>query len=230
MVTVLDKNGSKNLRKVTKRKNIGECTDKTKEKKFDLGDPKTYDLDECPVGPYLKGKTFEEIYNILTKNKLQKDLPVCKKADGTPDPQCIQVLYRTIVLKDVVNIANVTISSHEHVLEHTDTHPPLSKKQLRKRDKSIFDSSQDQYDLRTNQRERVLYTIFKVHKDCETAGTDKAEIKYSHLKIYDKQGVFRLSKFCYGFEYDYAHQLGCFSQQTSKSGPFGCTEDNFTLF
>ena len=158
--------------------------------KFDLGDSTTFDLEECPVGPYLRGKTFEEIYDILTEEELQKDLPVCKKADGTPDPECLQVLYQTIVLKDVCNIANVAVNSHEHVLEHTDTNPPLSKKQLQKRNKSIFDSSKDQYDFRTNQRERVLYTIFKVHKDCQTVGIDKAKIKYSHLKIYDKNGVF----------------------------------------
>ena len=121
---------------------------------FDLGDKTTFDVEECPVGPYLRGKTFEEIYNILTKKELQKDLPVCKKADGTPDPECLEVLHQTIVLKDVCNIANVAISSHEHVLKHSNTNPPLSKKQLRKRNKSIFDSSKDQYDFRTNPKRK----------------------------------------------------------------------------
>ena len=198
--------------------------------KFDLGDETTFDVKECPVGEYLEGKTFEEINNILTKKELQKDLPVCKKPDGTPDPACIEVLHRTIVWKDVCKISNVKICSHEHVLKHSDTNPALTKKQLRKRKKSIFDCSQDQYNFRTTNRERVLYTIFKVHKDCQTAGIDKATIKYQHLKIYDKQGVFRLSKFRYGFEYDYAHQVGCFSHQTNPSWPNESTEDDFTLF
>ena len=197
---------------------------------FDLGDKATFYVEECPVGPYLEGKSFEEIYNILTKKELQKDLPVCKQADGTPDPACIEVLHQTIVLKDVCNIANVVISSHEHVLKHSNTKPALTKKQLRKRKKSIFDCSNHQYDFRTNPKERVLNAIFKVHKDCETAGIDKATIKYSHLKIYDTQGVFRLSKFRYGFEYDYAHQVGCFSHQTIPSWPNESTEDDFTLF
>ena len=197
---------------------------------FDLGDKTTFDVEECPVGPYLRGKTFEEIYNILTRKELQNDLPVCKQADGTPDPECIEVLHQTIVWKDVCKISNVKICSHEHVLKHSDTNPALTKKQLRKRNKSIFDCSKDQYDFRTNQRERVLYTIFKMHKDCQTAGIDKATIIYRHLKIYDKNRVFRLSEFRYGFEYDYAHQVGCFSQQTTPSWPLESTEDDFTLF
>ena len=197
--------------------------------KFDLGDEDTFDVKECPVGPYLEGLSFEEIHKILTTKELQKDLPVCKKTDGKPDPECIQVLHRTIVWKDVCKACNVKICSHEHVLKHSDAIPALTKKQLRQRKKSIFDSSQPQYDFRTNPRERVLNTIFKVHKDVQTAGTDKARIKYQHLKIYDKQGVFRLSKFRYGFEYDYAHQVGRFSHQTKPSWPNESKEDDFTL-
>ena len=198
--------------------------------KFDLGDKDTFDVEECPVGEYLEGKTFEQIYNILTTKELQKDLPLCKKADGTPDPECLEVLHRTIVWKDVCKISNVKICSHKHVLKHSDTNPALTKKQLCKRKKSIFDCSQDQFNFRTTNRYRVLYTIFKVHKYCQTAGTDKATIKYQHLKIYDKQGVFRLSKFHYGFEYDYDHQVGRFSHQTNPSWPNDSTEDDFTLF
>ena len=95
--------------------------------KFDLGDKTTFDVEECPVGQYLEGKTFEEIYNILTKKELQKDLPVCKKPDGKPDPACIEVLHQTIVWKDVCKISNVKICSHEHVLKHSDTNPALTK-------------------------------------------------------------------------------------------------------
>ena len=204
-------------------KGEGDCI------KFDLRDEDTFDVKECPVGRYLEGLSFEDIYNILTTKELQKDLPVCKKPDGTPDPVCIEVLHRTIVWKDLCKPCNVKICSHEHVLEHSDTIPALTKKQLRQRKKSIFDCSQPLFDFRTKPNERVLNTIFKVHKDCQIAGTDKARIIYQHLKIYDKQGVFQLSKFRYGFEYDYAHQVGRFSHQTNPSWPNESEEDDFTL-
>ena len=197
---------------------------------FDLGDLTTYDIHVCPVGLYLDGKTFQEIHNILTSES--PTMPVCKKEDRTPDEECIKVLYRTIVYKEGVNIANIVLDSNNHLVDlHTDTHLPQSKQELwEKTNKSVFDSSQAQYNFRNQDRHKVLQTIFKVHKDCETVGTDKAEIKYHHLKIYDKQRVFQLLKFRYGFKYDYGHQLGRFSKQTRQSsGPFGCTEDNFTL-
>ena len=209
--------------KLNEDRGEGDCI------KFDLRDEDTFDVKECPVGRYLEGKSFEEIYNILTTKELQKDLPVCKKPDGKPDPECIQVLHRTIVWKDLCKACNVKICSHEHVLEHSDTIPALTKKQLRKRKKSIFDCSQPLFDFRTKPNERVLNTIFKVHKDCQIAGTDKARIIYQHLKIYDKQGVFQLSKFRYGFEYDYTHQVGRFSHQTKRSWPNESEEDDFTL-
>ena len=46
----------------------------------------------------------------------------------------------------------------------------------------------------TTVEKKVTHTILKVHKDCETAGTDRAKIKFHHLKNYDKQGVFILSE------------------------------------
>ena len=41
---------------------------------------------------------------------------------------------------------------------------------------------------------------------------------------------FILLKFKYDFEYNYGHQLGHFSKQTTPSGPSGSKEDDFTLF
>ena len=111
----------------------------------------------------MDGKTFQEIYNILTDDK--SPLPVFKKEDVTPDEDCITVLHRTVVSKDIDSITNIILDSHNHVIDlHTETDPPKSKEQLRESNKSVFDSSQDQYDFRSKARHKVLQTILKVHR------------------------------------------------------------------
>ena len=178
----------------------------------------------------MDGRSFEEIIQILVNEN--SPLPVCLDEEGNPDEACISIVQGTYVFKDFDSITNITLVSHDKIINlHTPKKkPPESKKLLRKHSKSVFDSAQDCYNYRGKTREKVTNTIFKVHKDCQEACTDKATIKFHHLKIYDKQGVFKLSKFHYDFEYNYGQQLGHFSKQTRPSGPSGVIEDDFTLF
>ena len=77
-----------------------------------------------------------------------------KKEDGTPDEECITVLYRAIVYKEAVIFANIALDSYNHVVDlHTDTDPPQSKEELWEKNKSVFDSSQAQYDFRNQDRQ-----------------------------------------------------------------------------
>ena len=78
--------------------------------KFDLGDEDTFDVKECPVGPYLEGLSFEEIHKILTTKELQKDLPVCKNQMGNQtqsvfkcftEQLCGKMYVRHVMLKYV---------------------------------------------------------------------------------------------------------------------------------
>ena len=56
--------------------------------KFDLGDEDTFDVKECPVGPYLEGLSFEEIHNILTTKELQRTCLYAKNQMGH-QTQCV---------------------------------------------------------------------------------------------------------------------------------------------
>ena len=79
--------------------------------KFDLGDEDTFDVKECPVGPYLEGLSFEEIHKILTTKELQKDLPCMQKTRWETRPRvyssaspnnCVEKMYvRHVMLKYV---------------------------------------------------------------------------------------------------------------------------------
>ena len=103
---------------------------KEENKEFDLADDTTFTIQQCPVGPYLVGKTFEEIQKILTD--LNSTLPVCKKADGTVDLMCFRILYRTFISKDIDSIVNIILDSEsiDHVVGlHGESDPPKSKEQ-----------------------------------------------------------------------------------------------------
>ena len=142
----------------------------------------------CPVGPYLDGKTFEEICQILVDPN--STLPVCVDENSNPDEECLHIVHRTFVGKDFDSIANISLVSHNKIIDlHTQKKHQKVKNYCGKM-KNLFDSAQACYDFKDNCREKVTHTILKVHKDCETAGTDRAKIKFHHLKIYDKQGFF----------------------------------------
>ena len=113
---------------------------------------------------------------------------------------------------------------------HCESDPPKSKEKLREEDKSVFDSSIPELDFRTDTTNKLLKAVVKVHTDCENDVAGNGKVAFRHLKLYDKNNVFRVLQYQYDFQYNYHITIGKFSKQTQQSGPLGCKESDFTLF
>ena len=113
-------------------------------------------------------------------------LPVCKKEDRTVNNECLTILFRTFIWKDIDSIANIIVDSDatDHVVGlHCESDPPKSKEELREVDKSVFDSSIAELDFGTDTTNKILKTVVKVHKDCETDVAGNVKVSFPSFKI-----------------------------------------------
>ena len=103
-----------------------------------------------------------------------------------------------MISKDIDCVANLIVDSDatdKIVNVHSESEPPKSKKELRKTDKSVFDSSITQFDFRTDTTKKFLKAVVDVHKACQTALAADGKVAFRHLKLYDNNKVFQLSTF-----------------------------------
>ena len=199
---------------------------------FDPKKKKTYTTKECAITTFLENKKLKEIQKIVKDTP--ELLPVCLNDNGTVNKDCSRILFQIFVRKDINTVANIIIDSDAtgHIVDlHCESDPPKSKKELREVDKSIFDSSITSLDFRTDTTDKLLKTVVKLHTDCENDGVaGNGKVAFRHLKLYDKNSVFRLDQYQYDFQYKYNHALGKFSKQTQQSTSSECKESDFNLF
>ena len=198
---------------------------------FDPKKKKTFTTKECAITKFLEKKKLQEIQNIVEDTP--ELLPVCFNDDGSVNSDCSRILFQTFVEKDINTVANIIIESDatDHIVTlHCESDPPKSKQELREVDKSIFDSSIQSLDFRTDTTKKLLKAVVKLHTDCENDKAGNGKVTFRHLKLYDINNVFRLDQYQYDFKYQYHIALGKFSKQTQQSTSSGCKESDFTLF